>query len=90
MEVFCPKCAEHYRIPRNRIPKKPLILVCNTCGNTWRQKFPTQDFTFGLLSESSSIDPRGVKKPEYSEEVLRILREEAELEKKLRELSDLK
>ena len=73
MEVFCPKCAEHYRIPRNRIPKKPLILVCNTCGNTWRQKFITEDFTSGLLSESSRIDLRGVKKPVYSEEVLRVL-----------------
>ncbi len=84
MEVFCPNCPQRYRIPIDRVPKKPRMVMCNTCGNTWMQHFPKAPLLSALGSIKTHGNIRPVKRPIYPKAVLTVLQEEAALEAKLR------
>ena len=84
MEVFCPKCPEGYRIPIDRIPTKPRMVMCHSCGATWMQQFPEQTSLSSRISENTQSVIRSIKRPIYPKAVLAILHEEAALEAKRR------
>ena len=84
MEVFCPKCPEGYRIPIDRVPKKPCMVVCHSCGATWRQHFPKAQPISPTISAKDQSALRSIKRPVYPKAVLTILQEEAALEANLR------
>ena len=73
VEVFCPSCHVGYSIPTSKVPSKPRMLMCRSCNYAWRQPF-----------QAKSIK-NTVKRPSYSNTVLKILREEAAIEAKLRD-----
>ena len=88
MKVFCPTCGTGYLLPENRVPKKPRLLICPNCNSSWKH-----DFQFNLKSQHNVRSSSNFNKsnqsnlgnrPNYSESVLKILREEAQLEAKLR------
>ncbi len=84
MEIFCPTCREGYRIPTAHVPKTARMVVCNSCGTAWKQFFDKQPKPVSRMSESKVFEIMSVRRPTYSKVVLKILREEAALEAKLR------
>ena len=84
MEIFCPICREGYRIPTARVPKTARTVVCNSCGTAWKQFFDEQPKLVSRNSAPKSLEIESARRPTYSKVILKILREEAALEKKLR------
>ena len=85
MEVFCPECPQGYRIPVDRTPTKPRMVMCRSCGATWRQNFSqAASPPSALISTKDQSNLQSVKRPVYPNSVLTVLREEAALEAKLR------
>ena len=85
MEVFCPSCRIGYRIPRDKVPNKPRILVCRSCNHAWQQTFQTRLDQNTTQAPNAILLKNRVRRPSYSKTVLKILREEAALEAKLRD-----
>ena len=85
MEVFCPSCLTGYRIPTDKVPNKPRILVCRSCNHAWKQTFQTRLDQNTTQAPNAIILKNTVRRPSYSKTVLKILREEAALEEKLRD-----
>ncbi len=85
MEIFCPICREGYRIPTASVPKTARMVVCNSCGTAWKQFFDEQPKpVISHKSAAKDLEITSVRRPTYSKAILKILREEAALEKKLR------
>ena len=84
MEIFCPTCGEGYRIPTARVPKTSRIVMCNSCGTAWKQFFDKKPKLVDRDSAQKVSDVAAVRRPSYSKAVLKILREEAALDAKLR------
>ena len=84
MEIFCPTCCEGYRIPTARVPKTSRMVVCNSCGTAWKQFFDGKPELLDRDTAQKVPDLVTVRRPSYSKAVLKILREEAALEAKLR------
>ena len=85
VEVFCPSCRTGYRIPNEKVPKKPRILMCRNCNHAWRQTFDTEQGNKTKQTLNTYSSKNTVKRPSYSKTVLKILREEAALEAKQRD-----
>ena len=85
MEVFCPICRIGYRIPSEKVPKKPRILLCRSCNHAWRQTFHIKQYNTATQTLNTYSSKNTVKRPSYSKTVLKILREEAALEAKQRD-----
>lgn len=85
VEVFCPSCHIGYRIPTNKIPRRHRVLMCRSCNYAWRQPFQTPPSK--NLPQATNVSPfkNTAKRPSYSNTVLKILREEAAFEAKLRD-----
>ena len=84
MEIFCPTCREGYRIPTARVPKTSRMVMCNSCGTAWKQFFNKKPNLVGRDKAQKASEVTTVRRPSYSKTVLKILREEAALEAKLR------
>ena len=84
MEIFCPTCREGYRIPTARVPKTSRMVICNSCGTAWKQFFNEKPKLSDRDTTQKVSDVASVRRPSYSKAVLKILREEAALEAKLR------
>ena len=84
MEIFCPTCREGYRIPTARVPKTSRMVMCNSCGTAWKQFFNKKPKLVGHDKAQKASEVTTVRRPSYSKTVLKILREEAALEAKLR------
>ena len=84
MEIFCPTCREGYRIPTSRVPKKSCMVMCNSCGTAWKQFFDKKPKLLGHDAAQKASELASVRRPRHSKAVLKILREEAALEAKLR------
>ena len=85
MEVFCPNCNVGYRIPTYKVPTKPRMLMCRSCNHAWRQPFRVQINANLRQAANVVLLKNSVKRPSYSTTVLKILREEAAIEAKLRD-----
>lgn len=85
MEVFCPSCRVGYRIPTDKVPRKPRMLMCRSCNHAWRQPFLARLNKDMTRAPDVLLLKNTVKRPSYSKAVLTILREEAALEAKLRD-----
>ena len=81
MEVFCPSCRIGYRIPRDKVPNKPRILVCRSCNHAFQARLDRNT----TQAPNAILLKNRVRRPSYSKTVLKILREEAALEAKLRD-----
>ena len=84
MEIFCPTCREGYRIPTARVPKTSRMVMCNSCGTAWKQFFNKKPKLLGRDNVQKASEVTTVRRPSYSKTVLKILRQEAALEAKLR------
>ena len=84
MEIFCPTCREGYRIPTARVPKTSRMVMCNSCGTAWKQFFDRPPRLLGRDTAPKAPEVASVRRHSYSKAVLKILREEAALEAKLR------
>ena len=84
MEIFCPSCREGYCIPTALVPRAARMVVCNSCGTAWKQFFNGEPKSIGRARATKAFEIASVKRPTYSKVVLKILREEAALEAKLR------
>ena len=84
MEIFCPTCSEGYRIPTAHVPKTTRMVICNSCGKAWKQFFGKKPELLGHDTAQKVSEVASLRRPSYSKAVLKILREEAALEAKLR------
>ena len=85
MEVLCPSCSTGYRIPPEKVPSRPRMLMCKSCGTAWRQGFPARAHSLdGQPSKVVIPFDKPARRPQYAQGVLAILREEAALEQRLR------
>ena len=84
MEIFCPTCREGYRIPTARVPKTSRMVMCNSCGTAWKQFFDKKPKLLSRDAPQKTSEVASLRRPSYSKAVLKILREEAALEAKLR------
>ena len=85
MEVFCPSCHVGYRIPTNKIPITHRMLMCRSCNYAWRQPFQARRNKNSPQTTNVSPFKNTAIRPSYSNTVLKILREEAAFEAKLRD-----
>ena len=88
MKVFCPNCGTGYLVPQNKVPQKPRMLICRDCNSSWKHNFEFHAKSNNNNMSSSDFSKPDLsslrKRPSYPDAVLTILREEAELEAKLR------
>jgi predicted Zn finger-like uncharacterized protein len=84
VEVFCPSCRVGYRIPTDKVPRKPRMLMCRNCNHAWRQPFQAHQDEDITRAPNVLLLKNKAKRPSYSNTVLTILREEAALEAKLK------
>ena len=84
VEIFCPSCRIGYRIPSEKVPNKSRILLCRSCNHAWRQTFNTIRGDDIKQTPNAHSLKTTLRRPSYSKTVLKILREEAALEAKLR------
>lgn len=88
MQLQCPICDAEYEVDASAIPYDGRDVQCSNCGHSWFQNHPDTKIDYAL--ESSLYDPpppmpqaevaSAVPKRELDPQVLRILREEVELE----------
>ncbi|AVO37652.1 zinc-ribbon domain-containing protein [Pukyongiella litopenaei] len=95
MRLSCPSCRILYDVPGGVIPETGRIVECPSCGRVWLQKpvaiadaetmhpAPTDAETDAPAGDDENFEPP--PRLEHSPEVLRILREEAERETRLRQ-----
>ena len=84
MKVFCPSCDIGYRIPSDKVPSKARMLMCRSCNHAWRQPFQALKEEDATQAPNVLLLKNTIRRPLYSNTVLKILREEAALEAKLR------
>lgn len=83
MHLTCPSCSTPYTVDDSVIPPEGRQMRCWRCRYTWLQK-RTPDATAPAPAAAAAVLP---ERPEYrlSDDVARILREEAELEQRVRQ-----
>jgi predicted Zn finger-like uncharacterized protein len=88
MHLLCPKCGSGYRIPKDKIPSKNRVVMCSSCTHMWKQNFVPARRNYAIKNQAAQHDPLPSRAPAtrraYTADVLAVLREEAELETKLR------
>ncbi len=88
MHLLCPKCGSGYRIPKDKIPSKNRVVMCSSCTHMWKQNFVPARRNYAIKTQVAQHAPSPSLGPAtrraYTADVLSVLREEAELETKLR------
>ncbi|MFL2788157.1 MAG: zinc-ribbon domain-containing protein [Paracoccaceae bacterium] len=82
MNVICPKCKESYSIKSDLFLDKKQQLQCIRCGHNWEESF----FKEAVEKEEkfeNLLSKKGERKL-TSKQVLKILKEEAEFDKKFK------
>ena len=88
MHLLCPKCGSGYRIPKDKIPSKNRVVMCSSCNHMWKQNFVPARRNYAIKNQAAHYAPVPAPEPAtrraYTADVLSVLREEAEIETKLR------
>ena len=85
MNVICPKCQETYSIKIELFLNKEQQLKCISCGHKWKENFSKE----AIKNEESFQNLLSIKADRKltNNQVLKILNEESEFDKKFRKVS---
>ena len=88
MSVICPKCKETYSIKTDLFLNKEQQLQCTSCGYTWYEQFSKKP-----INKEENVQNQLLIKSDRklsNEQALKILKEEAEFDKKFKAFSSNK
>ena len=88
MHLLCPKCGSGYRIPKDKIPSKNRVVMCSSCNHMWTHTFVPARRNYEIKNQAERHPHVPAREPAtrraLTADVLSVLREEAEIETKLR------